>query len=379
MSEKKFKVKNTAGMFDLIKGVTMLVVIYVHTYSLFPLTFVFKNTYQADFESSMDLLLVPHILITIYSMFVCALMPLFFSVSGYGIRKMSFKKSVCKQAKTLLYPYIVTTIITTILHLCTHYTLYRYLPDSVKETCRIAGGFLLGLSKTSEYNGVKIFSCGPIWYILALFWGLIIFNLLLNYLEEKYLPYASLAIAFVGWLLSLGNTVPWCISQGLVAVFYICLGYFAKKKKWFTEGVSKRATIILLLLTVFPDMVIRFVGVIDGMADNVYPFSILTILINGFVGLFTIALFLQLNRFSGIITSFLRKIGRYSIYVLCVHTIEMMGFPYYYFANKWTGNVAVGSTLLYVIRAGIDIAICFGFVAIKDKIINIYDSKMRRE
>ena len=375
MSENKFKIKNTAGMFDLIKGITMLMVIYVHTYALFPNSFIFKNTYQADLDAMINMHLLPHIALTVYSIFAHSLMPAFFIVSGYGMRKMGIGKSFKKQANTLLIPYLITAALTVVLHLCTHYTLYRYLPGSIKETCRIAGGFLLGLSKTSYYFDVKIFSCGPIWFVLALFWGLIFFNILLTYVSDKYMWFAALGVAFAGWLLSLGNTVPWCVSQGAVCAFYICLGYHAKKKKWFTEGVSVKAKAILTLIIFLPNAFMRYIGYMDGMADNVYPFGIITIILNGYMGLILIYGFLFLNRFSGVITSFLRKIGRLSIYVLCVHTIEMMGFPYYYFADKWTGNVTVGCLLLYCVRAAIDIVICFVYVAIKNRVLDYMNSK----
>ncbi len=364
-----FKVKNTAGMFDLIKGITMLMVIFVHTYGLFPFSFIYQNTYEANIQSMMGLMLVPHLFVTIYSLFAHALMPAFFVVAGYGIRKMTIEKSIKKQSTTLLIPYAITAVLTSILHLITHYTLYRYFPGSFKETLRIAGGFLLGLSKTSTYFGVKIFSCGPIWFGLALFWGLIVFNILLKYVQERFFLLASIGVAFVGWLLSLGNTVPWCISQGLVATFYICLGYLAKKKKWFTNDISTKSKLLILFLVILPNFVIRFIGTKDGMADNVYPLGMATILFNGIMGLVCIYFFLRLNKYNGKITGFIRKIGRFSIYVMCVHTIEMMGFPYYYFANNWTGNVSLGCALLFIIRASIDIIICFAFVALKERAI----------
>lgn len=375
MGRKTYTIKNTAGMFDLIKGITMLMVIYVHTYGLFPSSFIYQNTYQANLDVMMGMQWLPHLWVTLYSVFAHSLMPAFFVVSGYGIRKMDFSKCVKKQAKALLIPYAIISVLTSLLHLFSHYTLYRYFPGSFKETLRIAGGFLLGLSKTSIYFDVKIFSCGPIWFILALFWGLIIFNTLITYVPEKYLPYASLLVAFVGWLMSLGNTVPWCISQGLVAAFYICLGYLAKKKKWFTAGISTKAKVALTVLIIIPSVIIRFIGTKDGMADNVYPFGIGTIILNGFMGLLCIYVFLLLNRFTGKISSFLRKIGRLSLYMVCIHTIEMMGFPFYYFANNWTGNVSVGCALLYIIRATVDVIICFAYVAIKEKVIDYKNQK----
>ena len=114
--------------------------------------------------------------------------------------------------------------------------------------------------------------------------------------EKKKLLIAVLTVSLTGWLLSLLSfTVPWCISQGLVCVFFIYLGYTAKKKKLFTEGIDTKKKIIYAITVVIPTIVIRTLGFMDGMADSVYPFGMLTVIWNGLFCLIIIYLFLLLK------------------------------------------------------------------------------------
>ncbi|WP_034452011.1 acyltransferase family protein [Butyrivibrio sp. AE2032] len=369
---KKHEIKNTAGMFDLFKGLAMIMVIFVHTYPLFQ-----DHYFETMFDGRGSILesgnIVAMILVTAFGLFVHPVMQGLFVIAGYGFRKTSMKKCLVKQSKALLLPYAISMVLLTILHLITHFSLYRYLKGSVIETCRIFAGSLLGLAKTTDYFGVKIFSNGPNWFLLALFWGIIVFNALLNYFPEKYVSYGVWTVSIIGWLISLGNTVPWCLSQGFISVLYIYIGYYVKKSKLFTRGISDIKTwkkVVYSVLVIIPYWIIQLMGFMDGMADSIYPFGMITIALNGLFSVLTIYVSLFFNVFRGPVASFLRKVGHYSIYVMCIHTIEMMGFPLYYFVDKWKGSITVGQFLFSLIRTAIIIAICFLFVKVKDVIVS---------
>lgn len=380
MKAEKYVIKNTAGMFDFIKGVAMFIVIFVHTYALFPKTQGIVEIRGSRIIWGAGVGIAVRLFRALYSIIAHAMMPALFVISGYGFRKSTLKKNAEKQFKAIMIPYIVTMFLTALLHLCTHFSLYHYLKGSLIETLRIFGGSFLGLPKTSYYWGVKIFSNGPNWFLLALFVGLLVFNLLLNYFEEKKLLIAVVAVSTVGWLLSLPKfTIPWCIPQGLASVFYIYLGYMAKKSKLFIEGIDTKKKILYAIFIVVPSVVIRVMGYMDGMADGVYPFGILTILLNGLFCLLIIYLFLQINRTNKIVTSSIRTLGRYSIYILCIHTIEMMGFPLYHFVEKWKGNTAVGEALFTVIRFAVVVFTCFLYMKIKNAVLSWLETRKRKE
>lgn len=365
-AKKGFNIKNTAGMFDLFKGVTMLTVIIVHTMGLFPILSLkgvgsIRESLRYSFSNP---------LFVIFQIFTTSLMPSMFIVSGYGFRKSGIKQCIKRQFKTLMIPYLITAIITAIVHLIDHYAFYHYLPGAIKETGKILGGSLLGLAKTTQYGDVMLFANGPNWFILALFWGLIVFDIVLTYVPENKLFLTVLLSALVGWILSFGNTFPLCISQGFVSVLYIYLGYYAKKKKLFTSGLTAKNWGLFVLFCIIPQLIMTCMGGYFGMADDAYGFGIISIVEQGLFSIFFLYLFLPLNRFRGKIAMFIRSIGRYSIYILCIHTIEMMGFPLYYFANNWTGNIFLGTAIFAIVRVAVVIIICYLFVTVKDFVVS---------
>ena len=89
MKSEKYAIKNTAGMFDLLKGIVMLSIIVVHTLSLYPSRF----TYEALQDNVSSSQVFPIIMLILYSIFKHPLMPSLFFISGYGFRKTSFKKN----------------------------------------------------------------------------------------------------------------------------------------------------------------------------------------------------------------------------------------------------------------------------------------------
>ena len=54
------------------------------------------------------------------------------------------------------------------------------------------GGFVLGLPHTATYFGQEFFSCGPMWYLLALMIGWILLDIILNIFPESYIKWAVL-------------------------------------------------------------------------------------------------------------------------------------------------------------------------------------------
>ena len=88
--QNKFAVKNTLGMFDLLKGFIMIIMIIGHTEGYFD---------NIDF-------LPKYIFGAILGIFGEAAMPMLMVVVGYSFRKTTFKKCLLKQYKTLFIRHI---------------------------------------------------------------------------------------------------------------------------------------------------------------------------------------------------------------------------------------------------------------------------------
>ena len=224
MEGTKRRAANSLGMFDLLKGVGMLTIVFAHTGELYPMG-----------DAS-------HINPLTFCMFAYreSLMAAFYIASGYGFRKRSIGKCIDQQFKTLLKPYIYTGIATTVFHFIIHYSLFGSLHNATYETYKVLGGFALGLPHTATYFGQLFFSCGPMWYLLSLMIAWILLDLILNIFPEQYINWAVLGTMLLGWGICITWEAPFCIGQGMVTVPALYVGYLAKKYKIFDQPLSPR-------------------------------------------------------------------------------------------------------------------------------------------
>ncbi|WP_026519127.1 acyltransferase family protein [Butyrivibrio sp. FCS006] len=352
MPKGKYYIKNTLGMFNLYKGFAMIFMIMHHTYEKVPVIGI------------LQMVSPPFI--------VSAAMPALFVISGYGFRKTTNKKCVVKQWNTLIIPFIYVLISVTIVHFLYYFFVFGERRVAIEETAKIFMITALGITY-ENFLGFNLPMCGPIWFILALALGNILFNFLLNHLEGIKLLIAAAGVATLGWIIGLFVILPWCILQGMIATFFICIGYFVKKNKLFTTSWSTRQKV----LSIGTILVLNIIAMIAGdkciMAYNYYSHGIITIIFNGISAVFVIYCFLYLNRFDGIISNAIRNIGRLSLYVYCIHSVEYMGFGRYFqydLANNWKWHPALYSLSLFCGRLFLVLVATYFLVWIKGIIEN---------
>ena len=158
-------------------------------------------------------------------------MPLFFMVSGYFAKKKKHIDNIISLYSRLIRPFIFICVIIVLLKFLLYYHTFHSL--------HIDYEIIL--------NGV-----GPGWFLLAMFWGRILFNFLIHLPGFKYLT-ITLAISsvptFLQWT-SLYINLPFCIMQGLSCTFFIAIGYFVKQAgilKMLTRHISIYFCISILL------------------------------------------------------------------------------------------------------------------------------------
>ncbi len=367
---KKYKIENTLGMFDLLKGIAMILIVFAHNRSVFP-SLVFNRLTTVDTVDSVQIMSFGYdipfwgrLAFCVLASFIVAMMPVLLIISGYGFRKRIPSKFFKMNSRDLLKPYGITMIATVILNICIHYAFFRYLPGALKESIKVFGGMLLGFSQTTSIGKITLFANGPIWYVLALFWALCIFNVILNNTNEKQLPCIVMIVSAIGWLLSFIKYTPFCLSQGMIGVIYIYIGYILKKIKFFIREHSLKEKLVLLFAVIIPNIVLCYFGMVTEMADNVYSLGPITYMENGLYGIFVIYIFLRMNFLKGKISSVIRTIGRYSLYVMCIHTIEMVAVPWYVVAEHFEANPITGFIVIYIFRLILIFSICFLFIKI---------------
>ena len=336
MEGTKPRTASSIGMFDMLKGAGMLTIVFAHTAELYPMQAVSGLSLTAFFPF-------------IYRE---ALMAAFFIASGYGFRKRSIPKCIDQQLKSLLKPYLYTALFTSLLNLVCHYAAFHYLPGSIGETIKVAGGFLLGLPHTTTYTGQEFFSTGPMWYLLALLVGWILLDCILNIFPEAYTHWAVLGCMLLGWGTSLVWKPPFCLVQGAVVVPYLYLGFLAKKHHLLAQPLSPQLRAGLIAAAALIAVGSIATRTTDCISLAEWSLGPLSIFLDGAAGLLFIRLFMRLSRGHGPIVHFLEAVGRRSLNIFCVHTVEIIAIPWYLMVAKFSAQPVLGMWLQYAISLG---------------------------
>lgn len=335
MQATKTRTASSLGMFDLLKGAGMLAIVFAHTAELY----------------SLD---AGGVSLTSFGLFIYreALMAAFYIASGYGFRKRPIGKCVRQQLKSLGKPYLFTALATTALHFVIHYASFRYLPGTIGESVKVLGGFALGLPHTATYFGQELFSCGPMWYLLALAVGWILLDIILNIFPEQYINWAVAATAILGWATCLVWELPFCISQGMVVTPYLYIGHRLKKSRAFERPVSNRNKLLLVTAALVTAAGALVTQSTDCISMGEWTMGPLSVFLDGAVGCGLLRLFVRWNEGQNALVRAVGAIGRRSLQIFCVHTVELTAIPWYLFAAKFASMPAAGILLQYVLAMG---------------------------
>lgn len=332
MEGTKPRTVSSLGMFDLLKGIGMLAIVFAHTAELYPLGTNDVTPFAFALFAYRE-----------------ALMAAFFIASGYGFRKRSIHKCIEQQLKTLLKPYVYTALATTVLHAFIHHAAFGSWDAAISESAKVLGGFLLGLPHTATYFGQQFFSCGPMWYLVALMLAWVLLDVLLEIFPERYITPAVVGVTLLGWGVTLVWEAPFCIAQGMVSLPYLYIGYLAKKNRWLDKPLPHRTLYILLGGTALTAVGALLAQSTDCISMGEWTLGPLSILLDAATGFLFIRLFMRLNRFTGPIAQGLQAIGRNSLNIFCIHTVELIAIPWYLFAAHFTDHPLRGMLLQNVI------------------------------
>lgn len=254
-------------------------------------------------------------------------MPLFFVASGYMHRQGGGVKTVVKKsAQSLLKPYLLFGILAlTVKVLLTDYPVL------------LAPKTLLSVNSAHQ-NSVWFaegYTIGPIWFLVALFWGKVLFTFLVMYLKNHIwliIPICfvvSYSAVYLGQICNL----PLGLLTGMSSLIFISIGYVVR-----IYGINMLFMLACIILWTFS---IKYPLDMAGLIYYNYPLNVL----GAFGG--TICCFLLSIMFVKIpvINKFV-FFGRYSLYVLCCHYIIMSIFPFSVVTGKLYCTLFVVSPFL---------------------------------
>ena len=332
MEGTKPRTVSSLGMFDLLKGIGMLAIVFAHTAELYPLGTGDVTPFAFALFAYRE-----------------ALMAAFFIASGYGFRKRSIHKCIEQQVKTLLKPYLYTAAATTVLHCLIHHAAFGSWPNAIAQSGKVLGGFLLGLPHTASYFGQEFFSCGPMWYLVALMLAWILLDVLLDIFPERYITPAVIGVTLLGWGITLVWEAPFCIAQGMVSLPYLYIGYLAKKRRLFETPLSGRARAGLIAAALGVVAGVLLTQSTDCVSLGEWTMGPVSIFLDGAVGYGIIRLFLKLQRrVDGPISHAIEWVGRRSLFIFCIHTVELTAIPWYLMAAKYADRPVQGMLLQFV-------------------------------
>ncbi|MCR5608868.1 MAG: AMP-binding protein [Lachnospiraceae bacterium] len=388
MSKEKGYISLT--MFDLLKGFAIICVVLFHTIP-------FGN------------LPLPA------RMFTEAMMPAFFVMSGYWLKKKKISKGISYSYQYILKLYINITISVALLSCVIkliqleapwfwikHTTLPFVLGLSHSDGTKIAATSVVGkiiTFFTSHLGGqtediYHLSWNGPAWFILALFFAWCIFFIVTRINNVFLETVIMILIALGGIYLCNTSNCYFCIPQGMIAAFYVYVGYTLKRKKAFDHNVN----IFVYLLCIVLWAALTYFGHISLNNHHITNTTIEHILtkagvsfavpevVNGFIqvcstifGSYVIIItFLMINKLELKTSAPLMFVGRYTNYILAVHAVELIVLPwakvYGVLFNK-IQNAMICAIIIFFTRSVIIAIACI----IKTKLAKKQAAKKRKK
>ncbi len=301
--------KDFIGMFDVLKGICILLVITLHNLDFTNVVFPGSGLLEYS-QRFLDA--------------DVTIMALFFIFIGYGFRPAKdMRKFVKKQAKQYLLPYAAVVILVAI-----SFSLIEIIKGDFSlgvASAPLLGGVFGTISAIHLFNKVWIDCVRALWFLLALFFGSIIYNFIWQIKNEK-LSMAliwiltALAIAVPGSVVKL---CPWVLVQSCATLGFMEVGRLLKKHKLLYKKSNAIFLIVALALWIFVHMYSY-----TSMMKNEYRFLWLDYIEAAMAAVVILKAYLSSSISISDALAPLGYVGRYSIWFYCVHSFEYWVFPW---------------------------------------------------
>ena len=298
-------------MFDFIKGLAMLAVVFIHSG-----TVAYHDTYP--------IVLIRSVVVAV-----------FFMASGFRLRKRKLKTGIRLAAQQLLIPYAITLCIILAVGFA-----HRLLTHDLQDFLEL---FLFPVLKRGA--GPRT---GALWFLVSTFWTWCMYYLLMR-LKNPRLRFALVVLgALLGKALLPLHDYTYLLPQSLLMLPYVYGGSWIREKGLF----DKKVPAWLLAAMAIPALVLAAFGKIDVIMD-VADFGIVNLAAQLLFGYALIYLTLLINAKQWNWTEGIMEIGRHSLWVLCIHSIEMSVFPWNVLWRFAAPDSAAGILLHFILRCGI--------------------------
>ncbi len=316
------KAKISLTMFDLLKGTVIFLVLLLHSFMHVEPCLTIARSIPGRIVLS-------------------AAMPCLFMVSGYWLGKRKLTAGLKTSAVFLLKPYLIAGGLIVGISF-----VHRLL---IGELAQWRDEFLSSFLLVGAEDGGRM---GALWFVFALFLAWCLYYLVINIPQEKGQIAVCCLCALAGIFL-MPFKLPFQICQGLLGFFYVYAGYQMKRRKLLQKQISPGILIVLAVLwaagALFGRLNLGLSEVKNGLL------SVPGFLCGGFL---IIRLFLCLNVCQGKLADWIRKAGRYSLWILCIHSVEANVFPWKLMWRYFPRETVFGAALHLVLRCVLIGVVC---------------------
>ena len=341
MLENRKNSINKLGMFDMVKGILMLLIIAGHS-----ITDYFHFWEYTDKSSPLFFLINAVSSISMYG-----LIPMFFMICGYGLRKKSMSKAIKGQFKYFWKPYLLVVVATLVLVIIKKVLISGDILEGVRY--QVLPYLLAFCPGERSFLGLYMVSIGPIWF----FWVFVTAGILANFIlqENRLWGQFILIIIFSCLGLMLRNiTLPWCIQQTCICTGYMYIGWLMKKHKI----LGDRLPVYLILLVVLLCVSSVISGGYIEVSQNVYATGAQDLLVSYVAGIILVFGAIKINYFEGKISDVLCWIGKNAMYICCIHTVAYTVIPWERMAEYLDKSKIIGIVIEMILQYVIAIGGC---------------------
>ncbi len=291
--------------------------------------------------------------------------PVFFLISGYFVSaEGKISSFITKKLRTLIVPYYLTCGVIIVLGF-----LKGLLQSGIGTALKDAGYWLYASiygAGDSYQEPFFIAAIGAIWFLWALFWGSLFLKISLKMKPVIRLVFV-IAIFLFGYFTRNWFWFPLSIQAGCCATLWVYIGYLFKRSKEMREKLPSQCRYIVLLfcIVVWVFFIIQFQsfwlvhcdigrGVVDIFGSLCASYAVI-----------------WLSRYIRIIPllgSGLAYLGRYSIFMLCIHMIELDLFPWGRVEMLLADRAAAGPILSTLIIIAAKLILIIALTVIVSKI-----------
>lgn len=341
----KNPVRNQPGMFDIIKGWGILAILLEHTILVYSKDLLLSGgNYQIKsfIYNLMDNWLSLGFI----------LMPLFFIISGYGFKAIAPVRCLKKQFSYLLKPYLIVGAAGIILCFLIHLFFLRSLKSAAIDSLGVFLSFLLGWPDMKEFHQTFLPGLYSMWFILSLFIAWNLLNIIIKHIPSRFHFLACTLSALCGllWARKIPNL--YCIAPSLVAVFFLYCGSQIKKYNLLNKRLHPLFYILVIAVYGFQNIYSEV-----SMYSSQWKNGIFDIISTVFGAFVVMQLFIRINKYNKFLLDGLRHLGRYSLWLICIHTTEYLCIPWDYFVGRISSHITLDFIVIFCVRVVLNLTI----------------------